>query len=105
MHTGEQHTRLELEGRVAGALVSELRKTWEEAQAAGHRSMIVNLAAVSYVDGDGKRLLSDMCRAGVAFQASGCLMRSLVEELTQACHREPTGVQPGSRDDEHCESR
>ncbi len=102
VHTEEVQTTLELEGRLAGAWVAELHRAWQEADTAGSRSIVVNLAAVSYVDADGKRLLSDMCRAGIRFEASGCLMRSLVDDMTQACHGK-TPAEPGNRDKGHHE--
>jgi hypothetical protein len=97
VHSEETHTKLELEGRLAGAWVPELRRVWEEAGLLGDRSIVVNLAAVSYVDADGKRLLSDMCRAGAGFEASGCLMRSLVDDVTRACHGR-AAMEPKSQD-------
>ena len=99
----ETRTILELEGRLAGAWVAELQQAWEEAGQSGNRRIVVNLAAVSYVDGDGKRLLSDMCRAGIEFEASGCLMRWLVDDMTRACHGE--AAEPGRHDEGHHESR
>lgn len=78
-------TRFELEGRVAGAWVGELQGAWRQAATEGSRAITVNLAAVSYVDVEGKKLLNEMCRAGIAFEASGCLMRSLVDDMTRAC--------------------
>jgi hypothetical protein len=104
VHPQDTHTTLELEGRLAGAWVAELHRVWQEAGLSGDRSIVVNLAAVSYVDADGKRLLSDMCRAGVDFEASGCLMRSLVDDMTRACHGQ-AAMEPGSRDEEHHERK
>ncbi|HET6676286.1 MAG TPA: hypothetical protein VFG71_13155 [Nitrospiraceae bacterium] len=97
VHSEGTRATLELEGRLAGAWVAELQRAWQEV-AAENRSIVVNLASVSYVDADGKRLLSDMCRAGVDFEASGCLMRCLVDEVTRACRGKAT-VESGSRDE------
>jgi ABC-type transporter Mla MlaB component len=99
VHKEKTKATLELEGRLAGAWVEELQRAWQEAKA-GKSSIVVNLAAVSYVDAEGKRLLSDMCRAGTAFEASGCLMRCLVEEMTRACHGK-AAVESGTRDEGH----
>jgi hypothetical protein len=98
----ETSTKLELEGRLAGAWVAELQRAWQEAGLSGSRRIVVNLAAVSYVDADGKRLLSDMCRTGIEFEASGCLMRWLVDDMTRACHG--GAAEPGRRDEGHHES-
>lgn len=103
VHTEGTQTTLELEGRLTGPWVAELHHAWQEAGMSGGRSIVVNLAAVSYVDADGKRLLSDMCRTGVRFEASGCLMRSLVEDMTRICHG--NAVEPGSRDEGHRTTR
>ena len=99
VHSEKTRAILELEGRLAGAWVAELQRAWQEASAGG-RSIVVNLAAVSYVDADGKSLLSDMCRAGAAFEASGCLMRCLVDEVTRACHGKAV-VKSGHGDEGH----
>lgn len=98
-HCEENGTTLELEGRLAGAWVTELQRVWRETEQTGKRPIVVNLAAVSYVDADGKRLLSDMCRAGIGFEASGCLMRWLVDDMTRTCHR-GTGTEPGRADED-----
>jgi ABC-type transporter Mla MlaB component len=97
VHSQETRTTLELEGRLTGPWVAELRQAWQESGLPGGRPIVVNLAAVSYVDAEGKRLLSDMCRAGIEFEASGCLMRWLVDDMTRACHGGAT-AEPGSRD-------
>ena len=99
VHSEGTGATLELEGRLAGAWVAELQRAWQEV-AAEHRAVVVNLASVSYVDAEGKRLLSDMCRAGVGFEASGCLMRCLVDEVTRACQGKTT-VESGNRDKGH----
>jgi hypothetical protein len=85
IHNTPERTKIELEGRVAGAWVSELNRAWQQLQDIENSSIIVSLCQVTYVDADGKRLLSDMCNAGVSFEASGCLTRSIVEELTGSC--------------------
>lgn len=81
-HHAENQTTFDLEGRLAGPWVDELNRAWRQVQRSDTIAVIVNLCNVTYVDSDGKRLLSDMCKAGVSFEASGCLTRSIVEELT-----------------------
>ncbi len=98
-HSEGTRATLELEGRLAGAWVAELHRVWQEV-VAEHRSIVVNLASVSYVDAEGKRLLSDMCRTGADLEASGCLMRCLVDEVTRAC-RGKTTVESANRDKGH----
>jgi hypothetical protein len=85
IHNFQGRTRVELEGRVAGAWVDELNQAWRQLQGVDNPAIVVSLCQVTYVDADGKRLLSDMCKAGVNFEASGCLTRWLVEELMDSC--------------------
>ena len=89
-HSEGTRATLELEGRLAGAWVAELHRVWQEV-VAEHRSIVVNLA---------KRLLSDMCRTGADLEASGCLMRCLVDEVTRAC-RGKTTVESANRNKGH----
>lgn len=89
---------MELEGRVAGAWVDELKHAWKGLQGIENSDIVVNLCQVTYVDADGKRLLSDMCGAGVSFEASGCMTRSIVEELTGSCPNSSAGHQKGSHE-------
>ena len=85
IHSTQERTKIELEGRVAGAWVGELNRVWKQLQGIENSDIIVSLCQVTYVDADGKTLLSDMCNARVGFEASGCLTRSIVEELTGSC--------------------
>ncbi len=89
---------MELEGRVAGAWVSELNRTWQHLQHIENSPIIVSLCQVTYVDAEGKSLLSDMCNAGVSFEASGCLTRSIVEELTGSCPNTSIAHQKGGHE-------
>jgi outer membrane protein len=73
---------IRVEGRLAGPWVEELERSWSEAAAArGAARVQVELAGVSFVDEDGKRLLAKMYRAGTPLDAAGCLTRAIVEEL------------------------
>lgn len=101
IHSTQGQTKIELEGRVAGAWVGELNQAWQQLQGIENSAIIVSLCQVTYVDADGKRLLSDMCNAGVSFEASGCLTRSIVEELTGSCPNsaaQQKGSYKGKRD-------
>jgi ABC-type transporter Mla MlaB component len=46
------------------------------------RCSMIDLTGVTFIDADGKALLADLWRQGVDLQASGCLTRCLVEEIT-----------------------
>lgn len=98
IHTDKSGTKIDLEGRLAGAWVDELKQAWKGLQGIENSAIVVNLCQVTYVDADGKRLLSDMCSAGVSFEASGCMTRSIVEELTGTCPKTNVARQEGKRD-------
>ena len=70
-----------LSGRLVGPWVQELRQCWVMADLDDPAQCRVDLRDVSFIDEAGKQLLSQMSRAGVAIQASGCLMKALVEGL------------------------
>lgn len=74
-------TTVVLAGRLAGPWVEELRRCWNEAAAGCSDKWRVDLRQTTHVDEEGKALLSEMSRRGVTFEATGCLMRALVENL------------------------
>ena len=80
-HLSDDATRITLEGRLAGPWIGELERCWRESErtAAGRR-LIVDLTGVTFVEQEGKALLSQMCQEGADFIASGCCMRSIVED-------------------------
>jgi len=75
-------TSLTIEGKLAGPWVMELEKCWrEEMNSEPTKRVVVNLAAVSFVDADGRELLSRMRQQGTRLVARGCLMKTLVEAI------------------------
>ena len=71
-----------LEGRLIGPWVKELEKCWQDAISPEPQiSILVNLAAVSFVDSEGKELLTRMRRRGVRLASSGVLMNAIVDEI------------------------
>ena len=75
-------TSLTLEGRLVGPWVRELEVCWHGALAAEPlRSVLVNVANVSFVDSDGIELLTRMCRQGVRLESTGIMMNAIVEEI------------------------
>lgn len=69
-------------GRLAGPWVNELRACWQYARKQAPRShAVMDLRDVTFVDGDGEELLSEMRGAGVEFVASGVEMKHLLENL------------------------
>jgi anti-anti-sigma regulatory factor len=75
-------TTFELEGRLTGAWVKELKDCWEGARKSG-REVSVSLKAVTFIDGAGKTLLILMHRHGVKLTADGCMTKAIVEAITR----------------------
>ena len=75
-------TSLVVEGKLVGPRVEELDKCWESAVAANpRRSMLVDLAHVTFIDSEGRALLARMRRKGVKLLSSGVLINSIVADI------------------------
>ena len=80
-HRSDDSTRITLEGRLVGPWIEELERCWREAeQTAAGRRLIVDLTGVTFVEPEGKALLTRISQAGAELIASGCCMRSIVED-------------------------
>ena len=74
----------ELEGKLAGEWARELERCWRHSLPDGPETLRrVHLKAVSYIDADGKRLLSEMYSEGAEINACGCMTRAIVEEIVR----------------------
>jgi hypothetical protein len=74
----------ELEGKLAGEWAKELERCWRHSPSKGPGTLRrVHLKSVSYIDTDGKRLLSEMYREGAEIKACGCMTRAIVEEIVR----------------------
>jgi len=76
----DNQTWLELEGRLAGPWVDELKRCWMNQ---GEDRIGVRLKAVTYVDAAGRKLLAEMHRRGMAMEGRGCMTTSIIEEITR----------------------
>ncbi len=75
-------TRLVVEGRLAGACVSELERCWRASTSKqSPEAILVDLSSVTFVDASGKQLLAHMHGQGIKLVASGLLSRCLIEEI------------------------
>lgn len=82
IHDCDGATRFLLEGRLVGPWVTELENCWQRALAAEpRRSILVNLAGVSFVDSDGIDLLTRMCGQGVRLASTGVMIDAIVEQI------------------------
>jgi hypothetical protein len=80
-HVATDTTRITLEGRLAGPWINELERCWRESKhSAGAQRLIVDLTGVTFVEQEGKTLLTRMYQAGAELLATGCCMRSIVED-------------------------
>lgn len=89
LHRDETPRRMILEGRLAGAWVDEVRAAWRTLASEARGPLMVELADISYIDKDGKALLSELWRDGVELRASGCCTKYLVEEITTGARTSP----------------
>ena len=71
---------LELEGRLVGPWIEELKKCWRQAASADHEIRVV-LKQVTFIDDAGRALLAAMHRAGVKLEATGCMTNAVIAEI------------------------
>jgi anti-anti-sigma regulatory factor len=82
IQNSKREVTLKLEGRIAGPWVEELRRTWESlAPSLGSKHLRLDLCEVTFVDAQGKQLLTDIRKGGAAFLANTAMIKSLVEEI------------------------
>jgi len=81
---GTESISLLLEGRLVGPWVGEVDGCWNRMTPKERKRVVIDLSGVTFVDGEGKALLTRMWKAGASFNAAGCVMRCLVEEITGA---------------------
>lgn len=82
IHDQAPVTSFVVEGKLVGPWVKELEKCWEDALAAEpSRAVLVNLAAVTFIDSEGRALLARMRRQGVRLLSSGVLINAIVAEI------------------------
>lgn len=77
----ETKSTLLLEGKLAGAWVAEVENSWA-AESAKAKEVLVDLNEVTFVDAEGKALLTKLHDAGATLICKGCLTRAIV---AQAC--------------------
>jgi anti-anti-sigma regulatory factor len=82
IHNDPGQSSFELEGRLTGAWVEELKTCWQRAAPVNQR-VVVRLKEVTFVDEAGRTLLADMHNQGVTLAAEGCMMKAIVEEIVR----------------------
>ena len=75
-------TSFVVEGKLVGPWVKELEKCWESVVAShACRSMLVDLVHVTFIDSEGRALLTRMRRKGVKLLSAGVLIDAIVAEI------------------------
>jgi anti-anti-sigma regulatory factor len=88
-HNEVQVTSFVIEGKLVALWVKELEKCWESVLAAEpSQTLLVNLTAVTFVDSDGRELLTRMRRQGARLVSAGCLMNTIVAEIEAEVEKE-----------------
>ena len=77
---GDQCT-LEVEGKLAGPWVPELEACWQLERSRGG-SICVDLHSVTFIDAEGKALLTKLHREGASLAGKGCLTRAIIADVT-----------------------
>jgi len=70
-----------LEGKLAGPWVGEVQGSWEAARAEGQK-ISLDLNGVTFIDAEGKALLTKLHQEGAILISRGCLTRAII---AQAC--------------------
>ena len=92
IHDDVPVTSFVLEGKLVGPWVTELEKCWYVALVANpSRTMLVDLAEVSFIDDEGRALLARMRRKGARLLSSGVLINAIVAEIDAQEHKNGQG--------------
>jgi outer membrane protein len=76
----ETKSTLLLEGKLAGPWVAEVRSSWE-AERATAKEVWVDLNEVTFIDAEGKALLTKLHQEGATLNCKGCLTRAIVAQV------------------------
>ena len=92
VHDESDSASFTIEGKLTGPCAIELEKCWQSVIAAEPlKSIVVNLAAVTFVDSECRDLLIRMRRHGVKLVPTGCLMKAIVEQIEAEVAQETLG--------------
>lgn len=73
--------RLIVEGRLEGAHVLELENCWQTTKPVADTQTLVDLTGVTFIDGNGKQLLTRMYAQGSRLIATGIMTKQIIEEV------------------------
>jgi anti-anti-sigma regulatory factor len=72
-----------LEGKLAGSWVEELHSYWRQISGNQQSGAVIDLTGVTFIDANGKALLTKLWQQGAELRAAGCLTRCIIEEITK----------------------
>jgi anti-anti-sigma regulatory factor len=72
-----------LEGKLAGPWVEELHSYWRQISGNQQSGAVIDLTGVTFIDVNGKALLTKLWQQGAELRAAGCLTRCIIEEITK----------------------
>jgi anti-anti-sigma regulatory factor len=82
LHDSPTVLRFQLEGKLVGPWVAELRRSWQTAWSVqAGRKLVIDLTDVAFIDDSGKQLLSELYELGAQFVARQPLTRAIVEQV------------------------
>jgi len=92
-----------LEGRLCRPWTAEVKRGWEKLiSAAGDKKVVLDLAGLTFVDGDGEALLTSMLESGTQVRARGVLVSHVVAQvqkrIQQTAKRSSRGAPKSRRD-------
>ncbi len=91
VHNERPVLTFQLEGKLAGPWVQELKECWKSALASRHEPILrVDLTGVTLIDETGKACLAELHRQGAEFVTADCLTNAVVDEITLAARKSRT---------------
>jgi outer membrane protein len=83
MHDSPEVLTFQVEGRLVGEWAKELERSWKgAAQVRRNKTAIVDLTAILFIDGEGKRVLTKLFGEGARFRSAGPMTDSIVSEIS-----------------------
>jgi len=84
-HAKPESLTFQLEGKLAGPWVEELKKSWRSVGTNNCQQRLrFDLMGLTSIDAAGKEFLAARYAEGAEFVAAGCWMKSIVAEITKS---------------------
>src|SRR5690242_9504081 len=84
VHQDAHCLTFQLEGRLAGRWVQELKECWQRTAATQQKPIVrIDLAGVTFVDAEGQACLVSLHHQGAELDAADCLTKAIVAEIAE----------------------